>query len=149
MHVFQFTSQQQQNRNTNFHPLAKSKKLLLASGLIALSCFGFSPAWAGEPHSAPLSAIHLTGLSINIGPGGFHIGVGVPSYGRSYGRTHLHRRYAPQPYWKHSRHHHGRHQHYAKPHRFKHRHGWKSDRHRGNFRGKGGRGHGRHRGGRW
>ncbi len=149
MDIFKSTSQQQHNRDTRMYPFAKGTRLFLATGLIAFSCFGFSPAWASESHSVKPAGIHLTSLSINIGPGGFHIGVGVPSYGRSYGRTHLHRRHAHQPYWKHSRHHHGRHQHYGKPHRFNNRHGWKNDRHRGNFRGKGGRGNSRHRGGRW
>ena len=149
MTIFKSTSQQQPKSHVTIQPLAKGNRLFLAVGLVALSCFGFSPAWAGGTPSDKSASILLTGLSINISPGGIHFGIGRPYYGRTYGYTHLHRRHAVRPYWKHSGHHYGRDHHYAKPHRFKHRHGWKNDRSRGHVRGKGGRGNSRFRGGRW
>ncbi len=152
MNIFTPTSQNQENLDSRTHVVARGKKLAVSAGLImALSFFGFSTAWAGDyiHAKAPAAPIHLTGLSINISPGGFHIGIGVPSYGRSYG--HSYRRFAPRPYWKHSRHHHGRQHHYAGPQRHNRGHGWKNDRHRGHSRGMDGRGvggRGGHRGGR-
>ena len=142
MNIVIFTSQLEQHRHAKFFQL-RNKNLFIAIGLLALTCFGFSPVWAADySHSrSTSSSIHLTGLSIHVGPGGFRVGVGPPYYGRHYGRVHVWP--APRYYWKHPRHYHGRHHHFAKPHRFKHRHGWKSDRSRGHFRGKGGRGGGR------
>ncbi len=149
MNIFPSTSQHPRKRDSSIHPLARGVKMVLATSLIAFSCFAFSPAWAGDytRAKATLAPIQLTGLSIQIGPGGFHIRIGVPSYGRAYGRSHVHVRPVPRPYWKSSRHPGHRH-HYVSPKRFNHRHGWKNDGHRGNFRGKGGRGNGGHRGGR-
>lgn len=150
MNIFKSTSQHQRNLDSRTHPLARRKKLVLATSLMALSCFAFSPAWAGDYSRANGSSalIHQTSVSIQIGPGGLHFGYGVPYYGHGYARPHLHVRPFAKPYgyWKHQKRH--RH-HYAPLKRFKRGHGWKKDRHRGNFRGKGGRGNGRHRGGRW
>ncbi len=152
MNSIQSTSQSKENRGMGTQ-LTKTRKFGLILGFIILSCLTLTPAWAGG-HSldkAPTGNIHLTGLSIQIGPGGFHFGIGVPSYGRGYGGRHFYRGNGPQRHWKHYRHNGHRH-HYASPKRFGHRHGWKNDRHRGDFRGKGGRGSGRgnggHRGGR-
>ena len=150
MNIFKPTSQHQRNLDSRTHPLARGKKVVLSTSLMALLCFAFSPAWAGDYSRANSSAgsIHLTSVSIQIGPGGFHLGLGVPYYGHGYGRPHLHVRPFAKPYWKHQKRHGYRH-HYGLSKRFGHRHGWKNDRHRGNFRAKGGRGKGRHRGGRW
>lgn len=151
MNIFKSTSQHQRNLDSRTHSFARGKKLFLATGLMALSCLAFSPAWAGDYSRANSSSalIHLTSVSIQIGPGGFHLGLGVPYYGYGYGRQHLYVQPAPHRHWKHSRHHGNRH-HYASPQRHNRGHGWKKDRHRGNFRGMGGRGGGRggHRGGR-
>ena len=151
MNIFKPTSQHQRNLDSRTHPLARGKKVVLSTSLMALLCFAFSPAWAGDYSRANSSAgsIHLTSVSIQIGPGGFHLGLGVPYYGHGYGRPHLHvRPFAKRHYWKHSRHHGNRH-HYASPKRFNRGHGLKNHGPRGNFRGKGGQGKGRHRGGRW
>ena len=152
MNIFKSTSQHQRNLDPRTHPLARRKKLVLATSLMALSCFAFSPAWAGDYSRANSSSalIHLTSVSIHIGPGGFHLGFGVPHYRHGYARPHLHVRPFAKPYgyWQHQKRHGYRH-HYAPPKRFGHRHGWKNDRHRGHFRGKGargGRGNGGHRG---
>lgn len=151
MNIFKPTSQHQRNLDSRTHPLARGKKLVLSACLMALSSFAFSPAWAGEDSrsNSSLASIHLTGVSIQIGPGGFHLGIRAPYYGRAYSRPHLHVRPFAKRYWKHQKRHGYRH-HYASPKRFNHGgHGWKNDGPRGNFRGKGGRGNGRHRGGRW
>ena len=157
MNIFKSTSQHRRNLDSRTHPLARGKKLVLATSLMALSCFAFSPAWAGDysRSNSSLASIHLTGVSIQIGPGGFHLGIRAPYYGRAYGhngrvysRPHLHVRPFAKPYWKHQKRHGYRH-HYGLSKRFGHHHGLKNDRPRGNFRAKGGRGNGRHRGGRW
>lgn len=149
MNIFQSTSQLQQNLRFKIHSMAHGKKIIFAIALFAISCFAVSPAWASDYDHAETTSTHLTGLSIQIGPEGFHIGIGVPHYSNAYGRSHLHVRPAPRHYWKHSRHHDRRHDHYASPQRFKNRHGWKHDAPRRNFRGMGGRGHGGHRRGHW
>ena len=151
MNICTSTSQHKESLDTSTHRVGKGKKWVLATSLIALSFVANSPVWAGDYTHAkvPEAPIHLTSLSIQIGPGGFHFGIGVPSYGRAYG--HSYGRPGPRPYWKQSRHHHRRHHHYAEPKRFNRGHGWKNDRHRGNFGGKSGRGgsgRGGHRGGR-
>ena len=150
MNIFKPTSQHQRNFDSRTHPLARGKKLVLATSLMALCCFAFSPAWAGvKTHAkSPAAPIHLTSLSIVIGPGGFHLGIRAPYYGRAYSHPHVYVRPFAKPYWKHQKRHGYRH-HYGSSKRFGHRHGWKNDRPRGNFRGKGSRGNGRHRGGRW
>ena len=149
MNIFKSTSQHHGNLDSRTHPLARGKNLVLATCLIALSCFAFSPAWAGEYGRAEtsLASIHLTGLSILIGPGRFHVGIWAPYYGRAYSRPHLHLRPAPRPYWKSLRYYGHRH-HYGSHKRFNRGHGWKNEGSRGNFRVKGSRGNGGHRGGR-
>ena len=152
MNSIQSTSQSKENLNRGTL-LTETRKLGLISGFIILSCLTLTPAWAGD-YSLKKSTtgnIHLTGISIQIGPAGFHFGIGVPSYGRGYGGRHFYRGNGGHRHWKPSRHRAHRH-HYAGPKRFGHRHGWKNDHFRGDFRGKGGRGGGRgnggHRGGR-
>jgi len=149
MSIFTSTSRHQENVDSKIRPFAKGKNLVLIISFAAVSCLAFSSAWAGEYASAktPAVPIHLTSLSIQIGPGGFHLGIGAPFYGRAYGRPHSH--VAPRHYWKHSRRSHRGHNHYSAPKRFNRGHGWKNDGPRGNFRGKGGRGNRGHRGGRW
>ncbi len=133
------------------HPWANKMKIVLMAGFVALLGLSLSPAWAGDfSHEKTVSGpIHLTSLSIQIGPGGFHLGIGAPFYGRAYSRPHIH--VAPRHYWNSSRYSHRGHKHYSSPKRFNRGHGWKNDGPRGNFRGQGkggwkGRGH---RGGRW
>ena len=151
MNSLKSTSQHKEEGSVCRHQGAGAKKLLLMTGFMAIMFFAFSPAWAGDYSRSKVSpaSVHLTGLSIQIGPGGFHIGIGGASYGRGYGGRHFYRGHGPHRHWKHSRHQHRRHNHYASPKRFGHRHGWKNDRPRGDFRGKSGRGNGGHRGGRW
>jgi hypothetical protein len=148
MNIFKSTSQHQQNLDSRTHPLARGKKLVLATSLMALSCFAFSPAWAGDYGRAKTSSasIHLTSVSIQIGPGGFHLGIRAPYYGRAYARPHVYVVPAPRIYWEHSRHHGNRH-YYASPQRFNRGHGWKNHGSQGNFRGNGSRGNVGHRGG--
>ena len=130
-------SQHQDNRGPRSSSGVKGKKLALVGGLLGLSCLVFSPAWAGDTaHAKALEApIHLTSLSIQIGPGGFHFGIGSPFYGPAYVRPHIHVVPAPRPYWKPSRRH-GHHKHYAAPQRFNRGYGWKNSGPRGQFRGK-------------
>ncbi len=148
MNLFKSTSQHQINVDLSVHSLVQGKKWVLGAILIAFSCFAYSPVWAGDYAYTKVSvgSIHLTGLSINISPGGLYFGIGGPFYGPSYG--HSYGRFAPRPYWKHSRHHHRRHHHYGKSHRHNHGHGWKNDRHRGKGGQGGRRGNGGRRGGR-
>ena len=146
MNIFTSTSPPQSNLDFRVQRLERGKKWAFIASLIALSCLAFSSVWANEYTHAkiPVAAIHLTSLSIQIGPGGFHLGVGAPFYGRAYGPS-------PRHYWKHSRQHLRRHHHYDSPKRFNRGHGWKNDRHRGHFGGKsrgGNRGGHRDRGGR-
>ncbi len=136
------TSQHEKSFDLNDHPKIRKMKQLFMIGLIALCCFTLSPAWAGDYSRSKTAAasIQLTGLSIYISPGGLHLGLGVPSYGRDHGRPHF-RPFAKR-YWKHQkRHRYGR--GYGSSKRFGHRHGWKNERHRGTFRGK--HSHRRHR----
>ena len=148
MNIFKSTSGYQRNLDSKIHPLGRGKKIVLTASLVALSCFTFSPAWAGDYTYAktPATPIHLTSLSIVIGPGGFHLGIGAPFYGRAYARPHVHVVPAPRPYWNHSRHY-GNHHHYAAPQQFNRAHGWKNDGPRGHFRGNNSRGNGGSRGG--
>lgn len=148
MNIFKSTSQNQENLDLKNHAVAKGRKLAFIASLIALSCLAFSPAWAGDYPlaKAPAAPIHLTSLSIVIGPGGFHLGIGGPFYGRGYARPHVYVVPVPGPYWNQSRHH-GHHQHYVAPQRFNRGHGWKDNGPRGHFRGNGGRGNSGHRGG--
>lgn len=148
MNFFTSTSRHQVNLESKIHAMARGKKLALITSLLTLSCLAFSPAWAGEYPllKAPATPIHLTSLSIVIGPGGVHLGIGGPFYGRAYARPHVHVVPAPHRHWKHSRHHGNRH-HYGAPQRFNRGHGWKNDAPRGHFRGNNGRGNGGHRGG--
>ena len=124
------------------------KKLVLMLGVGMMSLL-VSPAWAGDFSSSKRTAVpvQLTSLSIQIGPGGFHFGIGGPFYGPVYGRPHLH--IAPRHFWAPPRYSYGGHKHYSAPKRFRHGDGWKKNSHRGKFRGKGTRGRGGHRGGRW
>jgi len=148
MNIFKSTSQHQENFDSRTQGLARGKKLALIASLMALSCLAFSPAWAGNYSYAKAQAapIHLASLSIQIGPGGFHLGIGAPFYGRGYARPHVHVVPVPGPYWNQLRHR-GYHQHYAAPQRFNRGNGWKNNGPRGNFRGNNGRGNGGHRGG--
>ena len=148
MNIFKFTSGYQRNLDSRIHAVARRRKLAFIGSLVAISCLAFSPAWAGYDTYAkmPATPIHLTGLSIQIGPGGFHLGIGVPSNGRAHVRTHGHLRPAPRTYWNPSRYNGNRH-HYASPKRFNQRHGWKRNGPRGNFAGNGGRGTRGHGGG--
>ncbi len=160
MNLFKSTSPCQLNWYSKILTLS-GKKVVLSISLTVIFFLTFSSASASDGiyASTTSSTIHLSGLSINISPGGFHIGIGVPSYGRTYGHSHY--RSAPRHSWKHSRQHHRRHHHYDSPKRFnrgngwkddRHRnraYGWKKDRHRGHFRGKSARGRGGYRGGRW
>lgn len=148
MNIFPSTSRHQENLESKIHAVARRKKPALMVSLLVLSCLAFSPAWAGDyPNAkAPAAPIHLTSLSIIIGPGGFHLGIGAPFYGRGYVRPHVHVVPVPRPYWNQLRHH-GHHQHYVAPQRFNRGHGWKAPGPRGNFRGNNGRGNGGHRGG--
>jgi len=150
MNILKSTSHHQRNLDSRIHPLARGKRLVLSTSLMALLCFVFSPAWAGDyDHAKALSSpIHLTGVSIQIGLGGFHLGIRAPYYGLAYSRPHVYVVSAPRPYWNQSRHLGYRH-HYTSPKRFNRGHGWKNEGSRGNFRVKGARGNGRHRGGRW
>ena len=152
MNLLNTTSENQRHLASRILLLRRAKKFGLIISLTVFSCLTFSSVWASDrvDAKATSSGIHLTGLSIHISPGGLHIGIGVPSYGRVYGHSHY--RPAPRHFWKHSKRHHRRHHHYDSPKRFNRGHGWKKDRHRGYFRGKGsrgGRGNGGHRGGRW
>ena len=72
MNILKSTSHHQRNLDSRIHPLARGKRLVLSTSLMALLCFVFSPAWAGDyDHAKALSSpIHLTGVSIQIGPGG-------------------------------------------------------------------------------
>ena len=148
MNIFKSTSRHQENLDSKNHAVAKGRKLVFIAGLIALSCLAFSPAWAGDYPlaKAPAAPIHLTSLSIVIGPGGFHLGIGAPFYGRAYSRPHVYVQPAPHRHWKHSRHQ-GNRQHYASPQRHNGGHGWKNDSPRGNSRGNGGGGNRGRRGG--
>lgn len=86
MNIYEFISEYQQNLDSRIHPLRRVKKIVLIASLVALSCLVFSFAWAGDYTyaNAPEAHIHLTGLSIVIGPRGFRLGIGEPSYGRAY-----------------------------------------------------------------
>ncbi len=139
-------SQHQGNRGPRSSSGVKGKKLALVGGLLGLSCLIISPSWAGNnKHVKGMAApIHLTGLSIHIGPGGFHFGIGSPFYGPAYVRPHVYVVPVPRPYWKQSRRH-GHHHHYVPPQRFNRRHGWKDNAPQGQFRGNQGRGNGGHR----
>jgi len=147
MNIFTFTPQHQGNLHSKLSKLqflAKGKKFFIIAGLVALFCLVFSPVLAGEyTHAkAPAVPISLTSLSIQIGPGGFHLGIGVPLYSRAYAGPYVHVMPAPRPYWNPSRHGGNRHHHAAQ----KRGHGWENDGPRGNFSGDGGRGNGRHGG---
>ena len=85
-------SQHERNFDRNNYSRARKIKQLFMTGLIALFCFTISPAWAGDYSRSGASAasMQLTGLSIYISPGGLHLGLGGSSYGRNYGRPHLH-----------------------------------------------------------
>ena len=149
MNIFTPTSQNQENLDSKTPAVRRGKKLAVSVGLImALSFIGFSAAWAGDySHAkAPAAPIHLTSLSIQIGPGGFHFGIGSPFYGPAYVRPHVYVQPAPHRHWKHSRHQ-GNRQHYASPQRHNRGHGWKNHNPRGNSRGNGGGGNRGHRGG--
>ncbi len=142
MSISHSASQYERNVDVNNHPRARTMKHIFMTGLLALVCFTFSPAWAGDYSRSGTSAasIQLTGLSIYISPGGLHLGRGGSSYGRNYGRPHIH------PFAKQNRKYQKRHQYrhgYGSSKRFGHRHGWKNERHRGKFRGE--RSHRRHR----
>ncbi len=150
MNILNFTSHQHETNCPSIHSSNTGKNVIFA-GLVALSCLAFSPAWAGDvSHKTSSAAIHLSGLSIHIGPGGFQLGLGVPyySYGPIYGYSPRYGRLGPRHFWKPQRHHRHR-RHFAPPRRFNRGHGWKNDRPRGSFRGRmGGRGYGGPRGGR-
>jgi len=148
MNILTSTSRHQENRGSRIYPVAKGRQVVLIVSLIALSCLAFSPAWAGNNNQSkvPAAPIHLTSLSIQIGPGGFHFGIGSPFYGPAYARPHIHVVPGSRYYWGHSRHQ-GHRGHYAAPQRNYRNHGGKNDRHQGSFRGNGGGGNRGHRGG--
>jgi len=149
MNIFTSISGYQRNPDSRIHPLGRrGKKIILTASLVALSCFAFSPAWASDYTYAKVqeAPIHLTSLSIVIGPGGFHLGIGVPSYGRAYQPPYVYVVPAPRPYWKQSKHL-GHNYHHVAPQRFNRGQGWKHDGPRGHFRGNNGRGNGGSRGG--
>ena len=82
MNIFTSISGYQRNPDSRIHPLRRGKKIIPTASLVALSSFAFSPAWASDYTYAkvPEAPIHLTSLSIVIGPGGFHkISAGYPS----------------------------------------------------------------------
>jgi len=143
MNILKSISGYQRNLDSRIHPLGRGKKIVLTASLVALSCFAFSPAWAGDYiyAKAPAAPIHLTSLSIIIGPWGFHLGIGAPSYGRAYPPSYVCAVPAPRPYWKQSRHL-GHNYHHVAPQRFNRGHGWKNAGQRGHFRGNNGRGNG-------
>jgi len=147
MNIYEFISGYQQNLDSRIHPLRRVKKIVLTASLVALSCLVFSFAWAGDYTyaNAPEAHIHLTGLSIVIGPRGFRLGIGEPSYGRAY-LPYVYVVPAPQPYWKQSRHL-GHNYHHVAPPRFNRGPGWKNDGPVGHFRGNKDRGNGGSRGG--
>ncbi len=130
---------------------SRMTNVLLACGLLMMISGGVSSAWAGERgvHKEFSPYLHLTGLSVHIGPRGFHLGIGGYGPYRFYGP---HRHFTPGPrffggpgkrFWYKNRFDHPR-RGYWKPGRG-HGH-WKGKkhhrRHRKAFRG--GRGH-RHR----
>jgi len=105
-------------------------------GSLALSGFIVSPVWAG-PYGGPQAStpsIHLTGVSIQIGPGGFHLGIGGPYYG-PYVLPQIHVRPLPRPYYYGYSHHYGFRRQHVTPQRSNHRHGGKFGGNRENFRG--------------
>ncbi|WP_454062234.1 hypothetical protein [Candidatus Nitrospira salsa] len=111
----------------------------IISGLLFLTLGIISPVWAGKGQKTYTTPLHLTGLSIHVGPGGLHPGIG----------GHRHRFRGPQG---HLRRHFG-HRHYFGPspfaYRYYERHTYRPryfgghPNHRGHF--KGGRLHRRHR----
>ena len=62
MNIFPSTSQHPRKRDSSIHPLARGVKMVLATNLIAFSCFAFSPAWAGDYTRAKRAAALLDGL---------------------------------------------------------------------------------------
>ena len=78
MNIYEFISGYQRILESRIHPLRRVKKIVLIASLVALSCLVFSFAWAGDYTyaNAPEAHIHLTGLSIVIGPGDFVLGLG-------------------------------------------------------------------------
>ncbi len=152
MNIFKLNSLNQKHRDSTKYPFLNGKKMVLAAGILVVCCLAFSPAWAGEVSRTKTSsgAIQLTGLSIQIGPGGFQLGLGLPyySYGPIYGYSpRYYGRLGPRHFRKPPRHY-GHRRHYAPPRRFNRGHGWKNDRPRGNFRGRMGRGGSQRGGGR-
>ncbi len=133
MIISHVTSQYEKNGDFHDQPRTRKMKQFFMTGLFALFCFTLSPAWAGDysRSEAASASIQLTGFSIYISPGGLHLGFGGHSYGRHYGRPHLHP-FAKQ-YWKHQKRRHYRHG-YGSSKRFGHRHRWKNERHRGKLR---------------
>ena len=151
MNIFKLNSLNRKHRDSTKYPFLERRNLILATSVLAISCLAFTPAWAGDDARATtsLANIHLTGLSIQIGPGGFQLGIGVPyySYGPVYGYSPRYGRLGYRHFWKPPRHH-GHRRHFAPPRRFNRGHGWKNHRPRGNFRGAmGGRSGSGHRGG--
>lgn len=142
MNISHSTSRYERNVDFNDHPRTRKMKQTFTTGLLALFCFTLSPAWAGDysRNGSTPTSIQLTGFSIYINPGGLHLGIGGHSYGRNYGRSHLHP-FAKRN-WKHQKRHYYRHG-YGSSKRFGHRHGWEKERHRGKFRGQ--HSHRRHR----
>ena len=132
--------------------LAHLRTIVVASSLCVLFMGGMSSAWAAKQDGLPATrpVLHLTGFSLHVGPGGFHLGIGVPhryGYGRYdgfqswgyYGGKRYGHRHGPE------RHLYSR---YDRPrHRHGHRFGYNRHHHhdRGHYRG-----HGRpHPRGRW
>ncbi|MDH5427279.1 MAG: hypothetical protein OEZ57_01750 [Nitrospirota bacterium] len=148
MNILTSTSWHQENCGSRIYPVAKGRQVALIVSLVALSCLAFSPAWAENNNQSqvPVAPIHLTSLSIQIGPGGFHFGIGSPFYGPAYVRPHIHVVPGSRHYWGHSRHQ-GHRGHYAAPQRNYRSHGGKNDGHLGSFGGNGGGGNRGHRGG--
>ncbi len=105
--------------------------VLMAFGLALVVSGGLSSAWAGERGVGKAASpyLNLTGFSVHIGPGGFHLGIGGPRYW--YPRPPRHFRPFPRFYR-------GPGKGYWHKHRFRgHRYGWgKPGRGYGGWKGK-------------